>query len=315
MTNKDRSNSHEALSTTTSQTGSISLQSSGDVESSLLEAHPGSPIDLNGRRRPSLSAAMAAQRPLFKPQGTRSSPIYGKTDNCIMTGGVVAKAANNCKCELVDNENGYSPKTKLQTAATQPFFIPAKVPEHYEVHTIHSLPSPSDDGISMEGAMEHAMDFHFEEENGIWISAIPRAHDSRASFCTGTSTLVEDRYNHSALTVDTSVGSSDMSVLSSAGSVTSGTTNSTDIYGWEEELDRKSSMESQTPYLRDHQRRLPSGGRTSVSRARNETLTFRQLTGKRKSLLHRVLNISRREINEPLPVTSTTPLSYPSSMN
>jgi hypothetical protein len=181
----------------------------------------------------------------------------------------------------------------MQVAAVQPFFIPAKVPEHQEVHHI---PSPVDDRMSIDTAMEPTpMDFHFEEDNGIWISAIPIANGSKTSVATTTtaaSTLVDDRLIHSALTVDTNVASSAASILSSAGSIHSATTNSSDIYGWEEELDRKSSIEAHQPWVREPHRRLPSGGRTMGPRMRGDVPIYRRNDSKRKSLLHRVLNIS-----------------------
>jgi hypothetical protein len=275
----------------------------------VLEAHPGSPVDLSGRRKPSLAVALAAQRPYLTPRGqtsdsTRSPPLVGKKENCIKTSGVVAKSPciSTCKCEYFEVAGGRLPKTKTQIAATQPFFVPAKVPELSEVH---SIPSPSDDGMSLDGSLETAMDFHFEEENGIWISAIPIARDSRSSIGTSTttsSTFVDDHHScHGVSTVDTSMASSTVSFVSASESAVSLGTNQSDIYGWEEELDRKSSLESRPQRFREGQRKL-SPARNMVPRHRFEGSAIRRVDGKRKSLLHRVLNISRREVNEPLPI-------------
>ena len=284
--------------------GGTSLKLSEGNESPLLEAHPGQPIDLSGRR-PSLSAALAARRPYKTPGEVLRSPLQSGNENCITTGGVVAKltSAATSRCEDRENECVRLPKTKM-LAATQPFFIPAKVPEG---QVVHNLPSPVDDGISIDTAMEAAMEFHFEEDNGLWISAIPIAHESRSSVSTsttGTSTLVEDKYCNEACVIDTCIAPSTTSALSSCASNTS-TTSNTDLYGWEEELDRKSSIETNGRGFREH-RRLPSGGRTLGPRARME-LNFKRSDGKRKSLLHRVLNISRRETDEPIPMVPSIP--------
>lgn len=294
----------DVLKTNPPVLGATSLRLSGGHSLPLLEAHPGQPIDLSGRR-PSLSAALAARRP-YKTQGeVLRSPLQSGKENCIMTGGVVAKFPSTAvgRCEDFGNESILLPKTKM-VAATQPFYIPAKVPEH---QVVHNIPSPvDDDGIFVSTAMETDMDYHFEDD-GLWISAIPVAHESRASISTnttGTSTLVED-YNGSFI-VDTYTASSANSVLSSAASITSTATASTDVYGWEEELDRKSSLETNCHGFRDVHRRYPTGNRSLGPRVRVET-TFKCSDNKRKSLLYRVLNISRREIDEPLPMVPGVP--------
>lgn len=292
--------------------GGTSLKLSEGNESPLLEAHPGSPIDLSGRR-PSLSVALAARRPYKLQGGSLRSPLQLGNEKCIMTGGVVAKlpSTTTSRCEDGENECVKLPKTKM-LAATQPFFIPAKVPEH---QVMHNLPSPIDDGIFIDTVMETAMDFHFEEDNGLWISAIPIAHESRSSIgtsTTGTSTLVDDRYCNGSLTIDTGIASSGTSVLSSTASITSATTTNSDMYGWEEELDRKSSTETYGYGYRDPERRLPSGGRTMGPRLRVEPI-FKRPDGRRKGLLHRVLNLSRRETDEPpvprIPIFTSCPTS------
>lgn len=303
----------DILRKTPSVLGGTSLKLSEGNESPLLEAHPGSPIDLSGRR-PSLSATLAARRPYkLQGEGLVRSPLQSKKENCIITGGVVAKLSSVApsSLEVRDDECVKVPKTKM-LAASQPFFIPAKVPEH---QVVHNLPSPIDDGIFIDTAMETAMDFHFEEDNGLWISAIPIAHESRSSISTnttGTSTLVEDKYCTGSLTVDTCIASSATSVLSSTASIASATTTNSDIYGWEEELERKSSMETHGYRYRDVERRLPSGGRTMGPRLRVEP-DFKRPDGKRKSLLHRVLNLSRRGTEEPpipmIPTRSPLPTS------
>ena len=280
-------------------------------ESPLLEAHPGSPVDLTGRR-PSLATSLAASRRYYNgssgsiPTLERLPQEVGTKEDVIMTDGVVAKGCCPVrgKSDKLGDECVRSRKRRMQVNSVHPFYIPAKVPEQEEVHQI--TPS-SDDRISMETVLEAtAMDFQFEEDNGVWISAIPIAHESRTSISTSTtvaSTLVDDRCSHGALTVDTSVASSAASMLSSAGSIQSASTNTSDIYGWEEELDRKSSVETQHTWGREPPRRLlPSGGRTMGPRLYSDVPIYRRNDGKRKSLLHRVLHISgsreRREMGD-----------------
>lgn len=126
---------------------------------------------------------------------------------------------------------------------------------------------------------------------------MPIAHQSRTSIATSTtaaSTLVDERATPGSLTIDTSVGSSAASMLSSADSTQSAATNSSDIYGWEDELDRKSSIEAHQPRILEYPRRsLPSGGRTQGPRIRGDIPIHRRDDFRRKSLLHRVFSGSR----------------------
>jgi hypothetical protein len=100
--------------------------------------------------------------------------------------------------------------------------------------------------------------------------------------------------------VDTSVASSAASMMSSSASTYSASTNVSDIYGWEEELDRKSSIENHGAWEREMARRLPSGGRTVGPRVRGSVheMQYKREDGKRKSLLYRVLNLSGRRGSE-----------------
>ncbi|KAE8453095.1 hypothetical protein EG329_012282 [Mollisiaceae sp. DMI_Dod_QoI] len=219
----------------------------------------------------------------------------GKKEEAIKRDGV---AANRIYCVPSRNEERDILKfSKRRVQGLQPFFIPAKVPEQEEVTTVH-VPISTEDKMAFDNSLEStAMDFHFEEDNGTWISAQPIAHESRTSLATTTtaaSTLIDDRMSNAALTLDTSVASSAASMMSSVGSIQSAsTTTSSDIYGWEEELDRKTSLESHAAWERELARRLPSGGRTMGPRLRNiHELQYKRADGKRKSLLYRVLNLS-----------------------
>jgi hypothetical protein len=133
------------------------------------------------------------------------------------------------------------------------------------------------------------MNFNFENDKGVWISAHPIAHESKTSLATTTtaSTLIDDRCSHGAPTLDTSIPSSAASFQSAA---------SSDIYGWEEELDRKTSIEGYNLSEQEMAQRLPSGGGTTGPRVRgNQDFQYKRGgESRRKSLLHRVLNLSGR---------------------
>ena len=283
--------------------GGTSLKLSEGGESPVLEAHPGSPVDITGRR-PSLTTSMAAQR-LYHGSDEefakfrRTPKLMGKKEETIKRDGVAAKGyfpgGNRDEKEI---EMMKSPNKRMQVAGAQSFYIPAKVPEEDFEHIIHEVPVAGDDKQVDTSVESTAMDFEFEEDNGIWISANPIARESRTSLSTVTtvaSTLMDhDRYS-TVLTLDTSVASSAASMMSSAASIQSATTTtSSDIYGWEEELDRKASIEGHSAWERELARRLPSGGRTMGPRLRTE-FPYKHADGKRKSLLYRVLNLSGRE--------------------
>ena len=280
--------------------GGTSLKFSDGGNSPLLEAHPGSPVDLTGRR-PSLAASLASSA---RSNGSntdlrspRSPRLGGRIEGDVRGGGMAAKESTSVS-DREENNEMKPPQRRMQVATVQPFYIPAKVPEEIQVQT---TPVSGDGRMSVDTAME--MDFDFETDNGIWISAhpIPRS-ESRTSLATTTttSTLIDDRYSHGALTIDTSVASSATSMISSSeASIQSAT--SSDIYGWEEELDRKSSIDGHSAWEREMSRRLPSGGRTMGPRSRGVVQDYqykRAGEGRRKSLLYRVLNISGRRGSE-----------------
>lgn len=277
--------------------GGTSLQLSDGGSSPLLEAHPGSPVDLSGRR-PSLSAALARSNGSNKDlRSPRSPRLRGRIEEVVSGDGVAAKENASVGDREENNEMKPSEK-RMQVATVQPFYIPAKVPEEIQVRT---TPISGDDRTSIDAAMDASlMDFDFETDNGVWISAHPIAHESRTSLATTTttSTLI-DGYSHGALTIDTSVASSATSMISSSAASFQSVTSS-DIYGWEEELDRKTSIEGHNAWELEMARRLPSGGRTMGPRIRSgqDYQHRRGAEGKRRSLLFRVLNISGRRGSE-----------------
>ena len=271
----------------------------GDA-SPLLEAHPGSPVDFS-RHRPSLATSLSSEGSSGNKADLRSprSPrTEGKFED-VRGGGMAAKECTSVSEDREENNEMKMPHRRMQVTAVQPFYIPAKVPEEVQVQT---TPISGDDRMSVEAAMEESlMDFNFETDNGVWISAHPVAHESRTSLATTTtaSTLIDDRCSQ-ALTIDTSVASSATSILSSsAASIQSAA--SSDIYGWEEELDRKASIDGYNPWEQETARRLSSGGMPIGPRVRggfNDFKYKRGSEGRRRSLLHRVLNLSGRRGSE-----------------
>lgn len=294
--------------------GGTSLKLSDGGSSPLLEAHPGSPVDLSGHR-PSLAKSLASARSSGSNTDLRSprSPRLGGRIENVRGGGVAAKE-NVSVGNREENIDMKPPQKRMQVATVQPFYIPAKVPEEIQVQT---TPISGDDRLSVDTAMEASlMDFDFETDNGVWISAHPIAHESRTSLATTTtaSTLIDDRYSHGALTIDTSVASSATSMISSSGASIQSAVSS-DIYGWEEELDRKTSIEGYNAWEQEMARRLPSGGRTAGPRVRggiHDLQYKRGGEGRRRSLLYRVLSLSGRRGSEDLGLgMSTMPTSPP----
>ena len=311
---KDVSSPRDISQKTAFLHGGTSLKlSEGDL-SPVLEAHPGSPVDFSDRRCPSLAASFSQR--LYHGSDPdlakfEKKQLEGKKEEDIRRDGVAAKSY----CPVIpgavhnkDRDNSMPPNRLMQVAGMQPFYIPAKISEQEEVHRGSHLDSIGDSAqrrLSVDTEM--AMEFDFKTENGIWISANPLANESRSSLATTTtanttSTLIDDsmsrRMSNGALTLDTSIASSAASMMSSVDSIQSATTTaSSDTYGWEEELDRKESIESSVTWRRDLGHRFPPNGRTISPRRGVHDYNNRGGEGRRKSLLHRVLNMSgsRRE--------------------
>lgn len=274
--------------------GGTSLRLSEGSESQVLVAHPGSPVNINGPRATSPIAVQRLYHGTEEEISKYEKKNMGKREEAIKRNCVAAKG-NFCLTSSREEEREISKISKRRGQDFQPFFIPAKVPEQEEVTHIH-VPISPDHKSPIDTSLEStAMDFHFEEENGTWISAHPIARESRTSLATTvTSTCIDDKMSCAGLTIDTSVASSAASMMSSVGSIQSAsTTSSSDIYGWEEELDRKANLESRAAWERELARRLPSGGRTLGPRSGDvHELKYRRGDGKRRSLLYRVLSLS-----------------------
>jgi len=288
--------------------GGTSLKLSDGGKSPVLEAHPGSPVDLSTARRPSLAASMASARSSFSSNSDLSvkdrSPRMGQLEEGVKWDGVAAKGSISIMVEKEkEKEKEITRPLRKAWVGMQPFHIPEKVPEHEEM-IVTTTPIRGDDSVSMDTAMDHEMDFPFDTDGGTWITSNPLALESRSSLSTAitsASTMVEDSNRYStALTLDTSVASSAASMMSSAASTYSSSTNMSDIYGWEEELDRKASTDI-NPWDRDFSRRPSKGPRVNTG-------SHAVPTRKRKGLLYRVLNMSGRRGEIPTIPEATNPI-------
>lgn len=141
------------------------------------------------------------------------------------------------------------------------------------------------------------IDFDFGFDTEPQISTSPLDDDLKSSM-TSTTTIVSmpnnGRFNRGALTIDTSIVNSAISMASSDTTMCSAVSNPSDIYGWEEELDRRMSIDNRLarPAIA---RRVTSGGRMTRPRARGDlhSLPFKSVDVKRKGLLYRMFNIRR----------------------
>ncbi|TGO72534.1 hypothetical protein BELL_0443g00010 [Botrytis elliptica] len=284
--------------------------------SPLMVAHPGSPVDVSGRR-PSLVANLASmhvgKEKDFSFGFSRSQTWANIEEGRSMSRGIGGDDVA-AKLGSAINEKEMA-KAKMMQVAGSPFYIPAKVIEREE-------PRKSSETTTTDTEV-HA-DFDFEGDNGTWISAHSEAHSSRTSLATttsSTSTIMDDRSPDELLLADASVACSSASSIYSCSTVSTNScasSTSTDIYGWEEELKRKSSEGSPTWDHRSElgaaMRRLPSGGRTMGPRTECsgvQQLSYKRADGKRKSLLYRVLNISStKRLNDEIPPVPTMPSFY-----
>ncbi|RDL37766.1 uncharacterized protein BP5553_05199 [Venustampulla echinocandica] len=278
--------------------GGTSLKLSDGGLSPVLEAHPGSPVDISDHPRPSLAASLSqrlyhgsdAELAKFSEKRAR----LGRREDFVRRGGVAAKGITSVRDrEMKEKENCRLPNRTMQVAGSQPFYIPAKITEQDEVPP--GSPVAACARVSIDTDMD--MQYDFKTEDGMWISANPLARESRSSLATTAtattymtnSTMMDDRMSYSAMTADTSVASSAASMMSSIGSIRSSMTGSSDMYGWEEELERQETIESEPHWNRR------SSGRGPQFRSR-----------KKKGLLYRVLNMSssRRGSTELPPMQS-----------
>lgn len=302
-----------------------SLVSEGGV-SPLLEAHPGSPVDISGRR-PSLVQALASQQRLYSTSGLDVSRAEryprsissNKKEEVFKRDGVAAKGLG---IHSIEGTGVYSKNLTI--------FIPPTVLD--------------EDDKTPTSTTTTAMDLDFNDADS-WATS-PMALESHTSLATTTTAFSNMHTYPRGLTLDTSLASSSASMVSCGASIQSATTaNSSDIYGWETELDRQTSTtESQfstRTWDRERDlRRLPSGGRTHLGPKVNKCpggvagsaangLSIRNTgstggsgrkeavgrrsgmgtDGKRKSLLMRVLNLNGRgRVEENIPAVPVVPV-------
>ncbi|RFU23689.1 hypothetical protein B7463_g12649, partial [Scytalidium lignicola] len=296
--------------------------------SPLLEAHPGSPVDLTHRRTSTVTSlgtirASELDRAPDRPMSARSPASAGSNkEEDFRRGAVAAKPFDTINDNKDDHNNGISHygDAKSIRSMSESIHIPLKAPSQVEIRTIPSLASLcSDDrlsGMSIDTTMEICPDLGGDEDLQTWISNLSPKHIlSRNSISTANSTLCDDRSIHG----DISRFPTGSSALSTSSESIFSTTTVTDMYGWEEELERQ-VLEKHRTAIDERRRSIgsgvglgigpieflepnwgPPGAERTVARQmripvqrhlRGDRSRERVDGGKRKSLLYRVLNIS-----------------------
>lgn len=236
------------------------------------------------------------------------SPTMDRMEKTIKRSGVAAKG-DTMEMEGIPTED--PTPTPTPSGDNQTFYFP-KSPddEHGEAMT----PPVAAEDVPRHLATETSwFDFDFGFGAGPQLPAATLDNDSKSSL-TSTTTAISGpnnrRFSHGALTVDTSVASSATSMASSDKSLYSAVTNTADIYGWEEELDRRVSVGHRPPEALVLARRATSGTTCQYLTPRFPVDLYvppaKRVDMKRKSLLHRVLNI-RRGMEESYPAGATAP--------
>jgi hypothetical protein len=281
--------------------GGTSLQLSDGGPSPVLVAHPGSPVDISCRRRPSLTASCVpvSYRSHAEFMDIEMSPPTGGMERSIRRSGVAVKrSAPEMEGGVTSGE-----QTPTRLRNSQMFFLPEKVPDNEQIE-MTTTPIPAQDGSENSAMQTSWFDFDFGFDS-VRLPAATLGNDSNSSLTsatTGISGPNNRRFSRGALTVDTSVASSATSMASSDASIYSAVTNTTDIYGWEEELDRRMSVGNRGARAPGMTRRATSGGRITSPRVPGDLYSppYKRVDVKRKSLLHRVLNM-RRGLEESCP--------------
>lgn len=316
----------------------------------MLEAHPGSPVDLTHRRTStvtSLETIRASEQDRIRERSTsaRSAGSASFNEEDIGWGGAAAKVPSTVGNDGDDLSHGTSTRASSPRGSV---YTPLKTPSQLEVRAIPSLSSLNNDKLydmSIDTAIEICPDLDGDEDLQTWMSKLsPQNIVSRDSISTANTTLYDDRsVNGNGLTIDTSnisryrTGSS--SVSASGESIYSTSTMAADVYGWEEELERQ-VLEKQSstadgrrvsvgsgvglgfgpiqffePNWRSPsaERPLARQFRPPVQRRRADKSKDRVDSGRRKSLLYRVLSLSgsygpARDTNSPATSSAPQPL-------
>jgi hypothetical protein len=298
--------------------GETSLKLSDGDPSPVLVAHPGSPVDISDHERPSLATSRVPARSYRSHAEFMDGEISPPTDRMeksIKWSGVAAKG-DTMEMEGMTSEDLTPTPTPTPSRGNQSFYFP-KSPDDEQGQTI-TTPVAAGDGPQNPAAETSWFYFDFGFEAGPQLPAATLDNDSKSSL-TSTTTAVSGpnnrRFSHGALTVDTSVASSATSMASSEMSVCSAVTNTADIYGWEEELDRRMSVSHRAPAAPVLARRATSGATCRYLTPRFPVDMYtpppKRVDMKRKSLLHRVLNI-RRGMDESYPPGAPAP-EYPTT--
>lgn len=230
-------------------------------------------------------------------------------DRSISWGSVAAKDERPEMETAVDDD-----PTPTQSRAGQTFFLPEKD------SPITPSPVTPQQGPGTSAMETSWFDFDFGFETKPQLPAATLENDSKSSLTsttTGISGPNNRRFSHGALTVDTSVASSATSMASFDTSIYSAVTNTADIYGWEEELNRRTSVgrrDTSTPKP-PMTRRATSGGRITTPRVPSDLYTPppKRVDLKRKSLLHRVLSMGRGVDEQPNLPTHPSTSGYPTT--
>ncbi|KAG9244378.1 hypothetical protein BJ878DRAFT_421484 [Calycina marina] len=258
---------------------------SDDGPSPVLEAHPGSPMDLSTARRPSLAASLARSSHdtrVALSNSERTLQDMGQIESVGRDGmaakGLISKEEGNeewgTSTRLITPEDysaaELSPIDVPSRAHRSHFFIiPDKIPEYDDMLVTTTA-------ISDVNSVEDDMYFQFEADETPWATINSEESVSRSSLATAVTqaTTMEDQRYSTALTVGTSVASSAASMMSSAASTYCSSANSTDIYGWEEELDRKSSIDT-VSWDQESGRRGRHYSSCGVPRRKNKRLLYK----------------------------------------
>ena len=274
-----------------------------------MVAHPGSPLRISNRGSHfgSMPSPDAKQERFLREQ--KSPRGKGKKEEVVREDGKAAKAM------IIDTK---AANNRFSRRIYCPFANYAKSPEQEGQRTpTRQDPDRSILRLSLDSEVEKMPILHFDCKSDMdsSISTTTIGLESRSSLASTTSatTILDDRSSQfggsTVLTLDTSIASSAASTISNADACVSAA--STDMYGWEEEHDRRSSGESP---------RTPSWEQTLTTRGSRRSAHIPRMgegNNKRKSLLYRVLNLkkadSSAENSPPTPGFPTSEWKVPAS--
>lgn len=257
--------------------------------SPLLVAHPGSPVDIPYRRRRSRAISFAPTHSYTSHADFMDDESYPPTDRIETgrgTGSVAVNRDSSMMDDIVmDDEQFPNPPTSMQT-----FFLPESSSD-VEQNSITNPPVPVQDGSEVTAMDTSWIDFDFGFDTTPQMATTTFGSSLKSSIAI---TSTSGRFSRGALTIDTSVADSLTTMASSETSMSSAVSNTTDIYGWEEELDRRTSSDNRLtgPAVG---RRVSGGSAMMLPHFGGDlhSIPNNHVDVKRKSLWHRVLNLGR----------------------